>query len=313
MVNAPVLAATLAAIPLHCWGIDYASIDQGHPPDFDVLEKAGCKFVWIRGVFSYWEFTHNAWICAIDPCMARDWHRVPATMTKGTYVIVCPQATQKPAEVAAILHKAVMDAGGTSNKDFVPCVDVEFPHGIKGTGMTPDEIMTWLRELIAAIKAIFKCPRVIIYSSERVWDQNDTDCLRNPSSSDLTDNPMWVARYLCPTRQPAVLPPPNVVPPAPHAWGTGGHAAHQDQGDALNVPGTTSTNDIDNFHLTKLGDKNAFVGWIQHTLNATGATLMIDGDFGPGTEDAVKTFQTGEGLAATGVVDAATFAPLSWV
>jgi peptidoglycan hydrolase-like protein with peptidoglycan-binding domain len=48
--------------------------------------------------------------------------------------------------------------------------------------------------------------------------------------------------------------------------------------------------------------------WIQARLGG----LVIDGDFGPKTELAVKTLQAAMGLAADGIVGAQTFSVLSW-
>lgn len=50
---------------------------------------------------------------------------------------------------------------------------------------------------------------------------------------------------------------------------------------------------------------------IQEWLNFHGDATPIDGDFGGGTEDAVRRFQTGAGLPATGVVDERTWALLT--
>jgi hypothetical protein len=49
----------------------------------------------------------------------------------------------------------------------------------------------------------------------------------------------------------------------------------------------------------------------QEWLTLQGYALVIDGDFGPATELAVREFQEANGLAPTGEVDAATFAVLS--
>lgn len=63
------------------------------------------------------------------------------------------------------------------------------------------------------------------------------------------------------------------------------------------------------------GAKGADVKRIQEWLGLNGRLVSIDTDFGPATQSAVKLFQTAKGLAATGVVDAATWtalvAPLS--
>ncbi len=54
-----------------------------------------------------------------------------------------------------------------------------------------------------------------------------------------------------------------------------------------------------------------YVRWIQHALNqVTGATLAVDGDYGPRTREAVRRFQQNRGLAVDGVVGPQTDATL---
>lgn len=57
--------------------------------------------------------------------------------------------------------------------------------------------------------------------------------------------------------------------------------------------------------LLKRGDKGQ---WVRNLQKALG--IAIDGDFGPGTERAVKTFQASKGLTADGKVGAKTWAAL---
>ena len=45
---------------------------------------------------------------------------------------------------------------------------------------------------------------------------------------------------------------------------------------------------------------------LQLALRAWGLELAVDGDFGPQTRDAVKTFQAAQNSTATGRVDYAT-------
>jgi peptidoglycan hydrolase-like protein with peptidoglycan-binding domain len=52
----------------------------------------------------------------------------------------------------------------------------------------------------------------------------------------------------------------------------------------------------------KVGEKDGCVTELQDLLNQHGATLTVDGDFGPGTLAAVKSFQSGAGLSADGIV-----------
>jgi peptidoglycan hydrolase-like protein with peptidoglycan-binding domain len=58
------------------------------------------------------------------------------------------------------------------------------------------------------------------------------------------------------------------------------------------------------------GAKGDLVLWAQEHLKGAGQPLTIDGDFGAGTQSAVKSFQTGAGLAASGKVDTATWQAL---
>src|SRR6266699_1563082 len=62
--------------------------------------------------------------------------------------------------------------------------------------------------------------------------------------------------------------------------------------------------------LLKLGDKGRDVITAQELLNRGGAILDPDGDFGIGTEGAVREFQDAAGLPDTGVIDAATWRKL---
>ncbi|MED5373043.1 MAG: peptidoglycan-binding protein [Myxococcota bacterium] len=52
---------------------------------------------------------------------------------------------------------------------------------------------------------------------------------------------------------------------------------------------------------------------LQGLLKTSGQSLGIDGDFGPGTERALKAFQSGRGLSQTGIVDADTLDALQAV
>ncbi len=63
--------------------------------------------------------------------------------------------------------------------------------------------------------------------------------------------------------------------------------------------------------ILKRGSKGAKVSQLQTLLNKHGAKLTVDGDFGPGTEAAVKAFQAKNGLEADGVVGPKTAAKLS--
>ncbi len=61
----------------------------------------------------------------------------------------------------------------------------------------------------------------------------------------------------------------------------------------------------------KRGSKGAAVKGLQNALKARGNDFgPVDGDFGPGTENAVKQFQRDSGLAADGIVGPNTWGAL---
>lgn len=57
--------------------------------------------------------------------------------------------------------------------------------------------------------------------------------------------------------------------------------------------------------VLRRGSKSAYVMKLQHLLH-----LMVDGEFGPNTEAAVRSLQSSAGLPTTGVVDVATWSAL---
>ena len=58
------------------------------------------------------------------------------------------------------------------------------------------------------------------------------------------------------------------------------------------------------------GKKGDLVIWAQQHLKGAGQSVTVDGNFGAGTQSAVKRFQTGAGLAASGNIDTATWRAL---
>jgi hypothetical protein len=64
------------------------------------------------------------------------------------------------------------------------------------------------------------------------------------------------------------------------------------------------------FAMVARGAKGDLVVWAQRHLQAAGAAIDADGDFGPATQAAVKDFQGSHGIGATGQVDTATWRAL---
>ncbi|MFE3113999.1 peptidoglycan-binding protein [Kitasatospora indigofera] len=62
--------------------------------------------------------------------------------------------------------------------------------------------------------------------------------------------------------------------------------------------------------VVRQGERDGCVTELQRRLNGRGASLTVDGDFGPATLAAVKSFQSANGLGADGLVGPATKAGL---
>jgi hypothetical protein len=58
------------------------------------------------------------------------------------------------------------------------------------------------------------------------------------------------------------------------------------------------------------GDRGTYVEELQRLLNAAGATLTVDGSYGPATEAAVRTFQASAGLTVDGIAGPLTMTAL---
>jgi hypothetical protein len=64
------------------------------------------------------------------------------------------------------------------------------------------------------------------------------------------------------------------------------------------------------FAVLAKGAKGDLVIWAQQHLRGAGQSLTVDGDFGSGTQAAVKSFQTSAALPVTGKIDTATWQAL---
>ena len=73
---------------------------------------------------------------------------------------------------------------------------------------------------------------------------------------------------------------------------------------------TTTVSDLQLLKGLRRGDRQGQVRLVQEWLCLHGEHVGMDGDFGAATEVALKDFQKNNGIAATGVVDNATFARL---
>lgn len=80
--------------------------------------------------------------------------------------------------------------------------------------------------------------------------------------------------------------------------------------DRLDVPDTSPPPTQTLRPILLLGSRGAAVKELQTRLNAKGATLLVDGSFGPKTDNAVTNFQRATGLHVDGIVGQQTWAKL---
>jgi len=281
------------------FGIDVASVDDNHDVNWAVAKAQGpISFAIIRAT----QATH------VDTQFAAAWPQLKATgLVRGAYMFLdFPKigATAQPPDVQA---KAFIDTVGTlSTDDLPPALDVEFPHGRAGTGMSVNAALEWIHAAWAKLHDWYKVPP-IIYTSGRVWHED----LDDVPVTDLLDSPLWLARYYWSEDKPAMRDAAQFAnglhaPPVPTPWGSA-WAIHQYQGDAVAMPGFSSTVDMNRFNTLLQGSNSDAVTWAQRRLRIT-----ADGDFGPKTAAAVKAFQHTHGMVADGIIGPRTFAKLCW-
>lgn len=286
-------------------GVDYASVDDNAPPDFDKARQAGTRFAILRAI--YGRRVHNQSDSApvfVDPIWSRDKDAITAAgLRRGAYLFVCypRKGIDTPApemQAQAFIEHVEL----TRDIDFVPIFDVEEDSDVLG----PAEMYDWTLRVSKALRAHYGAwPGM--YTSAQVW----ADHLRNHAADELSECPLWLAK-----------PWPWKENTEVHLDGAPGHEPitirqfgddtnywiYQYQGDATRWPGFSSTVDANRFHCVTRNAKGTIVSWIQRRVGA-----LVDGDFGPRTETAVKAFQAKHGLASDGIVGPATFAALSWV
>ncbi len=284
-------------------GIDIASVDENKSVDWTQAKAAGVKFAIFRGTYITWQ----------DPTWKRESDRARAAgVVVGAYLfpVMKLSAPSAQAQVTAFAKYVQLE-----EFDFPPVLDVEFSKGITATGRTRKELLAWVREAVAAFKTIYEASP-IIYTSARVWDGEDSDSLNvdalGITTPELLECPLWLARYPFKTRIGAVTADLVVsslpLPPVPKAWGDMSNVwIHQYQGDALKLPGFSATVDLNRFFELKQGASQERVKWVQRKLS-----LKPDGNYGPITFNAVRSFQKSNGLLADGVVGPKTFARLCW-
>ncbi len=293
-------------------GIDYASIAGNDAPDWRAAKKAGTRFALLRG-----SYVSKYGKVQADPHLLRDWKNIPSTIVKGAYMFPDPRSHMSPKDQVDVYTEALEKAGGLTDDDLPPVLDIEFPGGIV-RGKTPAQkravrkrMLDWMLDAADHLKINFGI-WPMLYTSARVWDSDHDDALDADTmmeiAGDLKNCPLWLARYPYKYNLPPVLKPPVMEVTTPAMWGSGNYFFHQFQGNVVNMPGFTGLTDLNLFKVMNKGEKGPRVKWVQKKLG-----VKTDGIFGPGTEKAVCKLQKACGLTVDGVIGVSTFAALCWV
>lgn len=282
-------------------GLDYASVDANQRPDLTAARAAGIRFAILRASYAEWP----------DPTLQRDRNAIRgAGLTFGAYMFPVMGHSHPPPEQQ--VRVAVQSAGLIPGRDLPLVLDLEFPKGIAATGRTRTEIGEWIGRAVAAIRRDTGVDPMI-YSSARVLDGDDRDALVGAADLAIAGCPAWCARYPFATRRPAVLDQRVghlQAPPVPKALGdTDAWWVHQYAGDALGVPGFTSTVDLNRWNPLRRGAKGTRVLWVQRRLRMVEGRPAVWDD---AMDDVVTHWQAVHGLEPDGIIGPATFSALAW-
>lgn len=289
-------------------GVDYASVDGNRAPNWAVLRDA-CKAAGNTLGFAFFRASYGT---MQDPTARMQMKEAMDNgLTVGAYMFLrlhpSIRAKQPPRDQVAAFVESARATWKAPQKLFAPVLDIE------DTASKDDaEELRLIDEAWQELKRIYGVPP-INYTSRRVWNEE----LGGPRTSTWTDSPLWLAKpWPWQTRTKAQLDPVraagavSLTPDVPAPWGDGNWWIHQYQGDALPVPGFSSTVDLNRFNVMSRSTGLVFgnrVSWVQRRLgkNETGV-------FSLETEAAIRDFQTANGLVADGIVGPKTFAALSW-
>ncbi len=279
-------------------GVDYASVDGNRPPRWDDL-KASCIAAGSRLGFAIIRAAYGA---TTDATLARDWAGAKsAGLTCGAYLFLTSTAPPE-SQIAAAKSVLQLERG----VDFPLTIDVEAKFS------SAKVELEWVRRAWDAARVMFGATPML-YTSARVWHED----LKDAPAGDMTASPLWLAKpWPWATRTPARLGPEpfangELNPSVPTPWAALGQDnwwIHQYQGDALPVPGFSSTVDLSRFNVAMQGAMFGRVSWLQRKLGVAQSGL-----FGDSTRLAVQAFQSVYGLVADGIVGPKTFAALAWM
>jgi len=161
-------------------------------------------------------------------------------------------------------------------------------------GLNPGEVQQDFDNVLTPTPTVTATPTPTPATNEVDWSDWD---FGNDTATNIPSNPVQ------PTINSSIITPPTGVPSLPSV--TGSANAGNTGSNSSNTPrpttNTSSATPTPTVSSLKLGSSGADVRRLQNQLKALGYyTGSVDGDFGAGTEAAVKAFQRNNGLTADG-------------
>jgi hypothetical protein len=279
------------------FGVDYASVDGNPEPSWPAVKAAQADFVSLRVA----EGT------AIDGTHAKHASDARAAGLAVQGYLILNWRQMKTADGAAQAAAFVAAHGPWVPGDLPPCVDLEFSGDLNYLASVEgwDQVREASNAVRAVVAAFGAC---MVYTSQQQWYENFDDSSMFPSA--------WALWLATPYSWKAGNPPHifddprlgklGVVPQPWRAAPGPGVRAQQFQGDARGFAGIHQC-DLDLWIQLELGDHGPDVAWLQVKLGG----LAADGDYGPKTQAAVRSWQAAQGLAQTGSVGVREFARLA--
>ncbi len=289
--------------------IDFASTDGTKPPVLTQAYAAGMRIAIPRGVLGRPVQGGNGKpFC--DPCWELNKDRfAPAGIYSTAYLFLCYPSklysgtTPEPeAQAQAMFDYVKLDP---LKLNYPPVIDVEMASDV----LTKAQMIEWTNRAVVKLRDLYGV-LPINYSSNRVWYENLGDPTRAQAGV-LADCMPWIAKpWPWPVRTPIHLDgAPNYNPTTINALGDSTlWLWYQYQGDATGMPGFLGAVDANRPQVVQRGMKGSIVKEIQKRVDE-----VVDGDFGPKTETAVKHFQANCKLVPDGIVGVATWQRLLWI